>query len=1003
MNVVSQDTIFTGRVIMAKDATGKDIDISGSFANKTGDERINFKVANGIDLKDAVNLEQLNEVKDLAFDYVGDTEPTDAIEGDIWLDTSIKSNCIIKIKRLTPTGAQWQDCLGGLKTDVNIVLEGFEATLKQYKDEIDKAFSNTDGKYALKYGDLTIPFKVADAVAEGEAVTLRQLLQATLDKANVNNIYDRKTIDGLINGLIPKGSLIGPFNIKGKLTNNELQALPIPLNGDIYFVTDENIWAVRIEGEWLKEQLFNDNKYFTQQQILALLETKADNTTLNNTIIEIEQIKQQIGTIDEAEVNKLIQAAIVNMVITDGGQTFTNPIKYDNSVTIDSSTDGKTLVHKEYVDSVVVGGVVPSDVYTKQEVDNLLKQYARIDDSVTNEDLNNALKNLFRNRADLVWKGYKANLGEIEAIQNPEVGDTYAIVSVTKTTPVYMFDGFKWIALSIEEYSKGTTTIVDRPALVPSDNPGKGSNMYKIAIPTGGLIQVLGVYVENTPNSSLDSVNVDTIIKDDNLVVYTNADAISKLIYITDKGDNNLIDMSNLAKLNMDNHYHNENTYDLPPIILGDATDDNHALKLGKGKELFAQLGADNTLIGANTFSGAVTCNNLKVTKDATEAEEAVNLRTLQTKIGEIDYSNFVKKNEANVFTEKQSGVDGTEDANFVTLRQLKTKVGLTGDETIAGNKTFSNPVAIPNASADNHSLPLGQADGRYSKLLTQELELTVGTGSETSTHFNTLEKAFIKASTYSGAFKVKVKIKSGTTINEIFSFNGSNCPTISLEAESSEVNVANLQANLSYVKLEINCLFNNTGNLVFSIIGSHVMVYSGGFKNATVISITSSYFWINRTSTTLSIISSGVGTALTIYLSTIEVNIDIDITVSGSGGKWGDIQISSCIGYIKGLNITDGYTGGVYLINILNSILTIGTLKTTIGNSGVRHILGLGNTKLRADSFIVEGTGDVSTSYLYVTSSILSFSRKTIKARPLANIQAGVVQATDGSFVSNI
>ena len=612
MNVVSQDTIFTGRVIMAKDAIGNDIDISGSFANKTGDERINFKVANGIDLKDAVNLEQLNEVKDLAFDYVGDTEPTDAIEGDIWLDTSIKSNCIIKIKRLTPTGAQWQDCLGGLKADVNIVLEGFEATLKQYKDEIDKAFSNTDGKYALKYGDLTIPFKVADAVAEGEAVTLRQLLQATLNKANVNTVYDRKTIDGLINGLIPKGSLIGPFNIKGKLTNSELQALPVPLNGDIYFVTDENIWAVRIEGEWLKEQLFNDNKYFTQQQILALLETKADNTTLNSTIREIEQIKQQIGTIDEAEVNRLIQAAIVNMVTTDGGQTFTNPIKYDNSVTIDAGTDGKTLVHKEYVDSVIGSGgtVNPYNVYTKQEVDNLLKQYARIDDTVNNEDLNNALKNLFRNRADLVWEGYKASLEEIEAIQNPEVGMVCAIISITKTTPVYMYDGFRWLALSIEEYSKGTTTVVDRPALEESDMPDKGTKMYKIPIPRDGIIQVLGAYVENTNNQSLDAITFTTIIKDNKVIFYTTANAISKLVYITDKGDNNLIDLRNVAKLNMDNYYHNENTYDLPPIILGNATEDNHALNRVTADGRYAQLAADNTFTGNNVFNNAVTGGN---------------------------------------------------------------------------------------------------------------------------------------------------------------------------------------------------------------------------------------------------------------------------------------------------------------------------------------------------------------------------------------------------------
>ena len=719
MNVVSQDTIFTGRVIMAKDATGKDIDISGSFANKTGDERINFKVANGIDLKDAVNLEQLNEVKDLAFDYVGDTEPTDAIEGDIWLDTSIKSNCIIKIKRLTPTGAQWQDCLGGLKTDVNIVLEGFEATLKQYKDEIDKAFSNTDGKYALKYGDLTIPFKVADAVAEGDAVTLRQLLQATLNKANVNTVYDRKTIDGLINGLIPKGSLIGPFNIKGKLTNGELQALPVPLNGDIYFVTDENIWAVRIEGEWLKEQLFNDNKYFTQQQILALLETKADNTILNSTIREIEQIKQQIGTIDEAEVNRLIQAAIVNMVTTDGGQTFTNPIKYDNSVTIDAGTDGKTLVHKEYVDSVIgSGGIVNSyNVYTKQEVDNLLKQYARIDDTVNNEDLNNALKNLFRNRADLVWEGYKASLEEIEAIQNPEVGMVCAIISITKTTPVYMYDGFRWLALSIEEYSKGTTTVVDRPALEESDMPDKGTKMYKIPIPRDGIIQVLGAYVENTNNQSLDAITFTTIIKDNKVIFYTTANAISKLVYITDKGDNNLIDLRNVAKLNMDNYYHNENTYDLPPIILGNATEDNHALNRVTADSRYAQLAADNTFTGNNVFNNAVTGGNAtednhllnRVTADSRYAQlltenlewtvgtggkfaninDALSEASKYSKVHKVTGSLITLKLKSGfVFNEKISIVN--QDLSFVIIESEDSEVGINASSSVFGSSETS-------------------------------------------------------------------------------------------------------------------------------------------------------------------------------------------------------------------------------------------------------------------------------------------------------------------------
>lgn len=171
-----------------------------------------------------------------------------------------------------------------------------------------------------------------------------------------------------------------------------------------------------------------------------------------------------------------------------------------------------------------------------------------------------------------------------------------------------------------------------------------------------------------------------------------------------------------------------------------------------------------------------------------------------------LDGSNYAKKNEANIFTKKQSGIDGTEDANFVTLRQLKTKVGLTGnetiagvktfsvppvsatnptannqvanksyvdtvgnskvaktgDETIAGVKTFSSSIVIPNATANNHSLPLGQADSRYAQLLTQNLEWTVGTGGD----FEDLQAAINEIHKYNKSqYFIKLKIKNGYTI----------------------------------------------------------------------------------------------------------------------------------------------------------------------------------------------------------------------------------------------
>lgn len=151
-----------------------------------------------------------------------------------------------------------------------------------------------------------------------------------------------------------------------------------------------------------------------------------------------------------------------------------------------------------------------------------------------------------------------------------------------------------------------------------------------------------------------------------------------------------------------------------------------------------------------------------------------------------LDGSNYAKKNEANIFTKKQSGIDGTEDANFVTLRQLKTKVGLTGNETIAGVKTFSSSIVIPNATANNHSLPLGQADSRYAKLLTQNLEWTVGTGGK----FTKISDALNEALKYNKSNIIVIKLKSGFVFNEKIVFSNANFNNVIIRSEDAIVKV---------------------------------------------------------------------------------------------------------------------------------------------------------------------------------------------------------------------
>lgn len=161
-----------------------------------------------------------------------------------------------------------------------------------------------------------------------------------------------------------------------------------------------------------------------------------------------------------------------------------------------------------------------------------------------------------------------------------------------------------------------------------------------------------------------------------------------------------------------------------------------------------------------------------------------------------LDGSNYAKKNEANIFTKKQSGIDGTEDANFVTLRQLKTKVGLTGNETIAGVKTFSSSIVIPNATANNHSLPLGQADSRYAKLLTENLKWTVGTGGK----FTKISDALNEALKYNPSkigyanYPVVLTLKDGFIMDEQIKCICIDLGFVSIETETpgAEVIVEN-------------------------------------------------------------------------------------------------------------------------------------------------------------------------------------------------------------------
>lgn len=597
-NIVNKDTIFTKELVKItnQNISGCSNDYGSDtqdFANKTGDSRVNFKVADAIDINDAVNLKQLIEVKKLAFDFISNKEPTNAKQGDIWLDISEKSGCVIKVKVLTPTGSKW---LSGL----DILDKDLSDKIAKLEKKVIAVFNDSDGRYALKNGSIGNRFNVADAEDKTEAVNLKQLkevkdlLNVKIDNVDKNKIdkkdtLDRQSILSLIEPLVTKDSLVGPFNIKGKIINADLLLLQDPDIGDIYYVTDENTWAVRLENEWFKDSaLINNSKYFTKQQILDLVDVKANKTDLESINNDIEDLKNKI---DDLNNNKHNINSRISIVTTEGGSVFTTPLRYEKDVLLDVNTDKKTLVDKEYVDNLFTGITPPvnkpnvpvvtpnsDDVYTKDEVDKILEKYALISNTITQESLDKTLSELFRNRNDFNWKGYKASLQEIVSVLKVEVGDVYGVISLNNPPDIYMFDGDKWISMS----SKGTSNtyigsaiqVINNPAITVSDDTSISIKMCVIPIPIGSELQVIGVYKEK--KGKLLSIPFVTSINDNNQTanIYIDSDSIDRVVYT--EGNNIPINnpTGDFFKLNEDNTVNGKTTF-VGSVIVNTPTDLN--------------------------------------------------------------------------------------------------------------------------------------------------------------------------------------------------------------------------------------------------------------------------------------------------------------------------------------------------------------------------------------------------------------------------------------------
>ncbi|EDO7482049.1 hypothetical protein GL589_08400 [Campylobacter coli] len=98
--------------------------------------------------------------------------------------------------------------------------------------------------------------------------------------------------------------------------------------------------------------------------------------------------------------------------------------------------------------------------------------------------------------------------------------------------------------------------------------------------------------------------------------------------------------------------------------------------------------------------------------KQELETKKNEYIREIVARANEYDIANINAQVQA-MDTKITEQING---AKTELNSKIDNKVTKTGDETIAGVKTFSSPIVIPNATANNHATNLGQLNSKVAK-----------------------------------------------------------------------------------------------------------------------------------------------------------------------------------------------------------------------------------------------------------------------------------------------
>ncbi|WP_052768363.1 hypothetical protein [Campylobacter lari] len=192
------------------------------------------------------------------------------------------------------------------------------------------------------------------------------------------------------------------------------------------------------------------------------------------------------------------------------------------------------------------------------------------------------------------------------------------------------------------------------------------------------------------------------------------------------------------------------------------------------------------------------------------EEAKTQGIASIDEKITQIDFNGIkerVEKNEGNI-----AGIE----------EKLEKATTTDKDNLFSGNNSFEKPISIPEATKENEGINLGQADGRYKKLLTQNLEWTVGDGAENATNFNDLEKAINEASKLIGMNRANltVKLTKNITLDRSLNISNIDYSFLTLDFNNFKLTFTAGGIVLSYAKLkEIkNINIDSFGNSLYLV-----------------------------------------------------------------------------------------------------------------------------------------------------------------------------------------